>query len=82
MIKVELETTSDLRKFVEICEKFPYDVFLVDAKHSYRVSAKSTLGLILAKTEWESIYCTTLCNDKKYENWLESMLRRNNLTAR
>ena len=65
---------------VDICENFPFDVFLEDGNGVYRVSAKSTLGVILAKAEWAETYCVTNCTDSKWLNFLIHSLDRNKLS--
>ena len=78
--RIYLETKSDITNFVNICENFPFDVFLEDKNGIYRVSAKSTLGVILAKAEWEETYCVTNCTDPKWLNFLIHSLDRNKLS--
>lgn len=78
--RIYLETNSDVVKFVSVCENFPFDVFLEDKNGVYRVSAKSTLGVILAKAEWEETYCVTKCTDPKWLNFLINSLGRNKLS--
>ena len=78
--RIYLETKSDITNFVDICENFPFDVFLEDKNGVYRVSAKSTLGVILAKAEWTETYCVTNCTDSKWLNFLIHSLDRNKLS--
>lgn len=78
--RIYLETKSDITNFVDICEKFPFDVFIEDGNGVYRVSAKSTLGVILAKAEWAETYCVTNCTDPKWLNFLIHSLDRNKLS--
>ena len=53
-------------------------VYLSDGSREFRVSAKSTLGCILAKVEWKDIYCEYDGDDAFL---LENKLRTSNLTA-
>lgn len=75
-VKVYLETQTDVINFVELCEKMPFTIYLEDRCFLYRVSAKSTLGVILAKTEWGEVYCRAICNDEKWVNYFESGLKK------
>ena len=75
-IKVNLDTRSQLETFVKLCEKQNFDVFLTDGSKEFRVSAKSTLGCILAQIEWNEIYCEY---DAQYGNALEQDLAHNKL---
>lgn len=77
-IKVNLDTRSELETFVKLCETQDYDVFLSDGSNEFRVSAKSTLGCILAQIEWDDIYCEY---DEKYGDDLEHKLSHEKLTS-
>ena len=77
-IKINLDTRSQLETFVKLCEEQEYDVFLSDGSKEFRVSAKSTLGCILAQIEWNEIYCEY---DAKYGNDLEHKLAQAKLIA-
>lgn len=59
-VRIELNTMSDVTDFVSIVSKHPGQVYLSDDKHQ-QICAKSQLGAILAKMEWENIYC--VCED-------------------
>ena len=76
IIRVNLDTRSQLETFVKLCEKQDFDVFLTDGSKEFRVSAKSTLGCILAQIEWNEIYCEY---DEKYGNGLEQELAHSKL---
>lgn len=54
LYKVELVTSSDILEFTRIATKCPYEVTLVNGKH--RLSAKSFVGVALAKVSWDEIY--------------------------
>ena len=54
--KIALNTMSDVVNFVNAVSAVPYEVFLSDGKRQ-QVCAKSQLGAILAKMEWDDIYC-------------------------
>ena len=55
-VRIELNTMTDVTEFVAIVSAHPGQVFLSDDKHQ-QICAKSQLGAILAKMEWEEIYC-------------------------
>ena len=76
--KVILDTRSQLQEFISICEKMASPGYLSDGSREFRVSAKSTLGCILAKVEWKDIYCEYDGDDAFL---LENKLRTSNLTA-
>ena len=57
-VRIELDTMSDVSDFVAIVTAHPGQVFLSDNKHQ-QICAKSQLGAILAKMEWEEIYCVS-----------------------
>ena len=54
--RIELNTMTDVTDFVAIVSAVPGQVYLSDAKHQ-QICAKSQLGAILAKMEWDEIYC-------------------------
>ncbi|MBR2474373.1 MAG: hypothetical protein IKB51_05030 [Clostridia bacterium] len=54
--RIELNTMSDVTEFVSIVTGVPGQVYLSDGKHQ-QICAKSQLGAILAKMEWDEIYC-------------------------
>ena len=58
--RIELDTMSDVTEFVKVVTAHPGQVYLSDGKHQL-ICAKSQLGAILAKMEWEEIYC--VCAD-------------------
>ena len=55
-VKIELNTMTDVTDFVGIVTGHPGQVYLSDGKHQ-QICAKSQLGAILAKMEWDEIYC-------------------------
>ena len=57
-VRIELNTMTDVTDFVAIVSACPGQVFLSDDKHQ-QICAKSQLGAILAKMEWEEIYCVS-----------------------
>ncbi len=57
-VKIELNTMTDVTDFVSIVTAFPGQVYLSDGKHQ-QICAKSQLGAILAKMEWDEIYCVS-----------------------
>jgi hypothetical protein len=75
-VRVNLDTMKRLNTFVKICETQNYLVYLTDGSKQFRVSAKSTLGCILAQIEWEEIYCEY---EAQYGNTLERLLAQNDL---
>lgn len=71
-VRIELETTSDINGFCAAISNVNSDVYLVDSTQRFKVSAKSILGLMLAKIEWsDGIYCE--CEEDIYtliEKWV------------
>lgn len=63
--RIILDTQSQLMKFVHLCEKCEGQVYLCDGSNEFRVNAKSMLGCILARTEWEHIWCEYNGEDKE-----------------
>ena len=59
-VKIELDTMTDVTDFVGIVTAHPGQVYLSDGHHQ-QICAKSQLGAILAKMEWDEIYC--LCDE-------------------
>jgi hypothetical protein len=59
-VKIELNTMTDVTDFVGIVTAHPGQVYLSDGERQ-QICAKSQLGAILAKMEWDEIYC--LCDD-------------------
>lgn len=57
-VRIELNTMTDVTDFVAIVSAFPGQVYLSDDKHQ-QICAKSQLGAILAKMEWDEIYCVS-----------------------
>ncbi len=57
-VRIELDTMTDVTDFVATVTAVPQQVFLSDGKHQ-QICAKSQLGAILAKMEWEEIYCVS-----------------------
>lgn len=57
-VRIELDTMSDVTEFVSIVTAIPGQVYLSDGKHQ-QICAKSQLGAILAKMEWDEIYCVS-----------------------
>ena len=55
-VRIELNTMSDVTDFVSIVTAVPGQVYLSGGKHQ-QICAKSQLGAILAKMEWDEIYC-------------------------
>lgn len=56
--RIELNTMSDVTEFVSIVTAVHGQVYLSDGKHQ-QICAKSQLGAILAKMEWDEIYCVS-----------------------
>lgn len=57
-VRIELDTMSDVTDFVGVVTAVPQQVYLSDGKHQ-QICAKSQLGAILAKMEWDEIYCVS-----------------------
>jgi hypothetical protein len=56
--KIVLDTMSSVNKFVAITSKYKEDLFVVDEEQSFRVSAKSMMGMLYT-TEWKgNVYLT------------------------
>lgn len=71
-VRVELETLTDIKDFCTVISNVPNDVYLADDSQKFKISAKSILGLMLAKIEWsDGIYCE--CEEDIYnliEKWV------------
>ena len=52
--RINIDTMSDIQKFVEICSLLNYKINLIDG-HQYCVSAKSLMGAI-ATADWSEVY--------------------------
>ncbi len=55
-VRIELNTMTDVTDFVGAVTKHSGQVYLSDGKHQ-QICAKSQLGAVLAKMEWDEIYC-------------------------
>ncbi len=55
-VRIELDTMTDVTEFVSAVTSVPHQVYLSDGKHQ-QICAKSQLGAVLAKMEWDEIYC-------------------------
>ncbi len=55
--KIELVTTADILKFVEIVSALPGSIKLEDGT-GFCVNGKSLLGA-MATVEWDSLYCVS-----------------------
>jgi hypothetical protein len=53
-VRVNLDTMTDIQKFVEVVSRIDDRVFLED-NTGYKVSARSLLGAVLSM-EWEEVY--------------------------
>lgn len=54
-VKVNLDTFSDVVKFVSITSSIKEPVYLTG--HGFKVSAQSLLGAHLASVEWDEVWC-------------------------
>lgn len=54
-VKLQLETMSDISKFVQLCSQVEENVSVTDSM-GHCVSAKSLLGMIYAM-EWTDVWC-------------------------
>lgn len=52
--RIELNSASAIREFTRIASNCKYEVNIVNGRH--RLSAKSFLGVMLAKISWDEIY--------------------------
>ena len=57
-VRIVLNTMTDETDFLAPGTAVPQQVYLSDGKHQ-QICAKSQLGAILAKMEWEEIYCVS-----------------------
>ncbi len=57
-VRIELNTMTDVTDFVGAVTKHPGQVYLSDGKRQ-QICAKSQLGAVLAKMEWDEIYCVS-----------------------
>ncbi len=55
-VRIELNTMTDVTEFVGAVTKHPGQVYLSDGQRQ-QICAKSQLGAVLAKMEWDEIYC-------------------------
>ena len=76
-IRIVLDTKSQLDNFMKICTKQNFDSYLTDGTNQFRVNAKSILGCIIAKMQWNEVYCEY--DEKLYGNQLEHLLHQNKL---
>lgn len=54
-VKINLDTMSNIQKFVDVTSRIDDPVFLED-NTGFKVSAKSILGA-LATMDWNEVYC-------------------------
>ena len=54
--RVNLDTMSDIQKFIEVVSRVDDNVYLED-NTGFKVSAKSLLGALLSM-EWVEVYCS------------------------
>ena len=54
--KIRLDTLSDVQNFLDKIKDVDKEVYLTDPVHRFKVNAKSILSIILAQTEWNSIW--------------------------
>ena len=53
--KIILKGRKDAADFVWVAAKIPADVYLTTHDRRYKVNGKSTLGVLLALTEWNDV---------------------------
>lgn len=58
--RIELDSAADIMEFAKIATKCPYEVHVVNGRH--RLSAKSYLGVILAKMSWDEMSVEADCD--------------------
>lgn len=54
--RIQLDTMSDVTEFMNIVTATKSPVYLSDGKRQ-QICAQSQLGVLLAKMEWDEIYC-------------------------
>ncbi|MFA5562259.1 MAG: hypothetical protein WDA00_06450 [Eubacteriales bacterium] len=55
-VRVQLDTETDFKDFFKLMVSLPHPVYLNDGKRQ-QVCAQSQLGVLLARMEWDEIYC-------------------------
>lgn len=77
-VRIELETMTDINNFCAAVSTVGPDVYLVDGHYRYKVNAKSILGLMLSKMEWNEIYCE--CEEDIYSTVEPWVARNSNIS--
>lgn len=54
--KINLNTESDVRQFVEIATSVKEAVWLTDSQNGLKVNGKSLLGVLYTMADWDDIY--------------------------
>lgn len=69
-MKIRLDTTSDVRKFVKIANTIQEDVFLKDSR-KHCVNAKSLMGCLYS-LEFEELYVESISNSiiSKFDDFI------------
>jgi hypothetical protein len=57
--KVNLDTQTDLIRFVDKATKLTVPVFLTDSTNTFIVNGKSVLGALYAKAEWGELWVSS-----------------------
>ena len=74
--KLELITTKDINEFVRVAEKYKEDLIVTNSTNTFRVSAKSLMGMLYT-TEWgNDVYLV------QSEIWLNDILTSGESTSR
>lgn len=69
--RINLETDTDVHKFVELATMIDEPVYLTDKDRLLVVSAKSILGANYARIEWHNLFIE--CERDMYYTFLEFM---------
>lgn len=73
--KLELITTKDINEFVRVTEKYKEDLIVTNSTNTFRVSAKSLMGMLYT-TEWgNDVYLVCDTEPVGLYNDLEKYLR-------
>lgn len=73
--KIVLDTMSSINKFVAITTQYEEDLFVEDEEQTFKVSAKSMMGMLYT-TEWKgNVYLTCKTEPKGLYVALEEFLR-------
>lgn len=72
-VKINLDTTQKMKKFVELANTLPSDIYLSDDNHQFIVNAKSLLG-VMYTAEWSNGTWLECNDDKAYRIFNEFIM--------